>query len=59
MVTYFILQAHTGTDDSHSQHRKNLKVLGGRGGGGEWTGRVESSSRTNSLTVGEACMAIF
>ena len=41
-VTYFILQAYTGTGVSHNQHRKKI----GRGFGknaGEWTGRVEIS----------------
>ena len=41
-VTYFILQAYTGTCVSHSQHRKKI----GRGFGkkaGEWTRRVEIS----------------
>ena len=26
-VTYFILQAHTGTSVSHSKHRKNLEEV--------------------------------
>ena len=41
-VTYFILQAYTGTGVSHSKHRKKI----GRGFGknaGEWTGRVKIS----------------
>ena len=41
-MTYFILQAYTGTSVSHCQHRKKI----GRGFGknaGEWTGRVEIS----------------
>ena len=41
-VTYFILQAYTGTGVSHSQRRK--KILRGFGkNAGEWTGRVEIS----------------
>ena len=41
-VTYFILQAYTGTGVSYSKHRKKS----GRGFGknaGEWTGSVEIS----------------
>ena len=39
-VTYFILRAHTGTDVSHSQHRKDSGEVLGKNAG-EWTGRVE------------------
>ena len=41
-VTYFILQAYTGTGVSHSQLRKKMgEVL--EKNAGEWTGRVEMS----------------
>ena len=43
-VTYFILQAYTGTGVSHSQHREKI----GRGFGknaGEWTESVEISKK--------------
>ena len=38
-VTYFILQAYTGTFVSHNQHRKNQEKSGKNAG--EWTGRIE------------------
>ena len=42
MVTYFILQAYTGTGVSHCQHRKKSgEVL--EKNAGEWTGRVAIS----------------
>ena len=56
-VTYFILQADTGTSVPQSI-QENL----GRGlekNEGEWTGKVEISSKKKSLAVVEACMAIF
>ena len=40
-VTYFILQANTGTGVSHSQHTINRERFGKNAG--EWTGRVEIS----------------
>ena len=41
-VTYFILQAHTGTCNIHSYLRKNSgEVL--KTNGGEWIGKVEIS----------------
>ena len=55
-MTYFILQAHTGTGVSHSQHRKNsgdvlekMQVNGPEG---------EKLARKKSLAVGVACMAM-
>ena len=41
-MTYFILQAHTGTGVSHSQHRKKTSG-GGWKNAGEWTRKVEFS----------------
>ena len=39
-VTYFILQAYTGTGGSHSPRRKKLWSGFGKNAG-EWTGMVE------------------
>ena len=41
-VTYFILRAYTGTDVSHSYHRKKSGAVLEKNAG-EWTGRVEIS----------------
>ena len=40
-VTYFILQAYTGTSVSYRQHKKNRERFGRNAG--EWTGRIEIS----------------
>ena len=45
-VTYFILQAYTGTGVSHSQRRKKSGE-GLETNVGEWTGRVEISKEEN------------
>ena len=39
-VTYYILQAYTGTGVSHSQHR-GISAKVSEKNAGEWTGRVE------------------
>ena len=55
-VTYFILQAYTGTGVSHSQHRKNL---------GEVLKKMQENGpegyklKRKSLAVSVACMAIY
>ena len=43
-VTYFILRAYTGTDVTHSQHRKKSEEVLEKNAG-EWTGRVEISKK--------------
>ena len=43
-LTYFILRAHTGTDVSHSLHRKNSGEVLGKNAD-EWAGRVEISKK--------------
>ena len=55
-VTYYILRAYTGTDVSHSQHRKK----NGRGFGknaGEWTGRLEISKE--EILGGKRSMYVY
>ena len=42
-VTYFILQAHTGTGASRSQHRKNSGECFGAKNAGKWAASVEIS----------------
>ena len=48
-VAYFILRSYTGTNVSHSQHRKNSEEVLVKNAG-EWTERVEISKEEIPLS---------